>query len=187
MIHDIGNGVSPSRNGTLEDTVLTLSAITGQSFDATKQKVDTFAAAVPANKRVEAGDFLLCRGNGNPDLVGSGKLADESGQGVVYPDTIMRAKLNDARVDPLYVTALWRHSHIRKQIAAGAKTTNGTMKINQEVVRNISIPMPPLEKQIEFGLRLTALQRLQASHSEAAHGESALFASLQHRAFQGEL
>ena len=188
VIHDIGNGVSPSRGGTVEDEVLTLSAVTGVSFDSSKRKSDKFSGAIPAGKRVETGDFLLCRGNGNPDLVGSAKLADNTGEGFVYPDTIMRAKLNEARVVPSYVASLWKHNHIRDQITAGARTTNGTMKINQTTVKNIEIPLPHLASQAEFARRAneieTGIKAQQVAHLSELE---ALFASLQSRAFAGEL
>lgn len=188
VIHDIGNGVSPSRAGTVEDEVLTLSAVTGVSFDASKRKTDKFAGAIPAGKRIETGDFRLCRGNGNPNLVGSGKLADETGKGFVYPDTIMRAKLNESLVVPGYIASLWKHNHIRDQVTAGARTTNGTMKINQTTVKNIEIPLPDLASQTEFARRSieieTAIKVHQLAHLSAIEN---LFASLQARAFAGEL
>jgi len=188
VIHDIGNGVSPSRAGTVEDEVLTLSAVTGVRFDASKRKADKFAGAIPVGKRVETGDFLLCRGNGNPDLVGSGKLADNTGQGFVYPDTIMRAKLNEARVVPGYVASLWKHNHIRDQITAGARTTNGTMKINQTTVKNIEIPLPDLASQAEFARRASEIETgIKAQQIAHLSELEALFASLQSRAFAGEL
>lgn len=188
VIHDIGNGVSPSRAGTVEDEVLTLSAVTGVTFDASKRKSDKFAGAIPAGKRVETGDFLLCRGNGNPDLVGSAKLADNTGEGFVYPDTIMRAKLNEARVVSGYVASLWKHNHIRDQITAGARTTNGTMKINQTTVKNIEIPLPDLASQAKFARRASEIEAgIKAQQFAHLSELEALFASLQSRAFAGEL
>jgi len=188
VIHDIGNGVSPSRHGTIEDEVLTLAAVTGFAFDASKRKKDKFSAAIPEGKRVVIGDFLLCRGNGNPDLVGAGKLADETGQGFVYPDTIIRTKLDESQVAPLFVSKIWQHQYIRDQIKAGANTTNGTMKVNQTTVKAIRLPLPSLELQNEFARRASAIEsgikRAQVAH--LAHLDT-LFATLQSRAFAGDL
>lgn len=188
LVHAISNGVSPSRNGSVEAEVLTLSSITGSSFDAEKRKTDMFASAVADDKRVQLGDFLLCRGNGNPGLVGAGKIADASAVGVVYPDTIIRARLNLEHVSPAYVEVLWKQPRIRYQITAGSKTTNGTMKINQKTVNAIQIPVPNLSRQAEFSRIKSVLEQdIRVKQGRQLEQVNALFASLQHRAFRGDL
>jgi type I restriction enzyme S subunit len=49
------------------------------------------------------------------------------------------------------------------------------------------IPLPPLPLQQEFARRITAVEKLKTTHRAALAELDALFASLQHRAFRGEL
>lgn len=59
--------------------------------------------------------------------------------------------------------------------------------LNLSMVRGIRIPLPPLTHQIQFAARVAAVERLKEHHrTQLAHLDS-LFASLQHRAFKGEL
>src|SRR5690606_35849107 len=83
------NGISPSRTGKVSAEVLTLSAITRGSFDPRQRKSDTFASAHSSEKLVTAGLHLICRGNGNPDLVGVMAAVPSSLDGVAFPDTMI--------------------------------------------------------------------------------------------------
>jgi len=59
--------------------------------------------------------------------------------------------------------------------------------INLALLRNLSVPLPPLPLQREFARRVGAVERLQAAQRAALAELDALFAALQHRAFRGEL
>ena len=74
------NGLSPSKSGKVLANVLTLSAITGCAFNPFAVKESTFMSKPPANQSVSQSDFLICRGNGNVNLVGRGFFPKTSGQ-----------------------------------------------------------------------------------------------------------
>ena len=59
--------------------------------------------------------------------------------------------------------------------------------ISQEKVLTISVGLPPLPLQQAFARRVEAIEVLKASHRASLAKLDALFASLQHRAFRGEL
>jgi type I restriction enzyme S subunit len=59
--------------------------------------------------------------------------------------------------------------------------------INQQMILDFELPLPPIEKQAEFARRVSAVSALRSSAEKAAAELDALFASLQHRAFRGEL
>jgi type I restriction enzyme S subunit len=59
--------------------------------------------------------------------------------------------------------------------------------INLALLRNLAIPFPPISLQREFARRLTAMEKLKSAHRASLAELDALFASLQHRAFRGEL
>jgi type I restriction enzyme S subunit len=54
-------------------------------------------------------------------------------------------------------------------------------------LRRLPMPIPPLKLQLEFKDRLKAVQDSIATQKESSEQLSVLFASLQHRAFRGEL
>lgn len=59
--------------------------------------------------------------------------------------------------------------------------------LNLSLVRSIPICVPPLELQQTFATRVAAVERLKEMHRGHLTELDALFASLQHRAFRGEL
>jgi type I restriction enzyme, S subunit len=181
------NGQSPSKLGQIIAKVLTLSAVTGEEFDAGAWKESTFSTVPPAEQSVSETDLLVCRGNGNLNLVGKGYFPPAPMPDVTFPDTIIAARIGKSRAIPAYVQQVWNSAVVRKQIQAGARTTNGTHKVNQGVLERIEFVLPPLALQSEFARRAAAVERLRAAHRAALAELDALFASLQYRAFRGEL
>lgn len=187
LAEDARNGISPSKGGVVENLVLTLSAITSGSFDGTSAKWGTFKTRPPASKRVDRRDFLVCRGNGNLSLVGLGSFPDDDMPEVVFPDTMIALRVDPAVIGREYLEYVWSTKPVRAQIEAGARTTNGTFKINQGVVESILLALPRIEDQEAFGERIRTIKALQGQQSRELKELGELFASLQARAFRGEL
>jgi type I restriction enzyme S subunit len=59
--------------------------------------------------------------------------------------------------------------------------------LNMGIIKEMPVPLVPIDLQREFEIRLKALQKVRSANIQAAAELDALFASLQHRAFQGEL
>lgn len=59
--------------------------------------------------------------------------------------------------------------------------------LNAEQLRNLKFISPPMSLKEEFAQRIEAVEKLKASHCASLSELDALFASLQHRAFRGEL
>jgi type I restriction enzyme S subunit len=49
------------------------------------------------------------------------------------------------------------------------------------------VPLAPIGLQREFAVRMNALEKLKSAHQKSLAELDALFASLQHRTFRGEL
>ena len=54
-------------------------------------------------------------------------------------------------------------------------------------VKKLICPLPPLALQVKFASRIQAVESLKTTHRAALAESDALFASLQHRAFAGQL
>ena len=59
--------------------------------------------------------------------------------------------------------------------------------INLKELREMVVPLPPISLQREFARRVTAVEALKTAQRTSLAELDALFASLQHRAFRGEL
>jgi type I restriction enzyme S subunit len=59
--------------------------------------------------------------------------------------------------------------------------------ISQDKVLTIRTGLPPIEQQREFARRVTAVEALKTAQRASLAELDALFATLQHRAFRGEL
>lgn len=59
--------------------------------------------------------------------------------------------------------------------------------LNMGIIKAMPFPLPPLPLQREFARRVEAVERMRAAHRASLAEMGALFASLQHRAFRGEL
>lgn len=181
------NGISPAKSGSVVGVVLTLSAITGSYFEHMELKESTFARAHRKEKTVSPEDFLICRGNGNLSLVGRGKYPDRSMPDVAFPDTMIAARCDPGIVSSGYIARVWNDRVIRGQIERLARTTNGTHKINQSMIESIELPLPPVALQREFDRAEEATISHRADLECAAERLDGLCASLQQRAFRGEL
>jgi type I restriction enzyme S subunit len=177
------NGLSPSTSGSVPGKVLTLSAITGRYYQSHHQKEALFDRPPSDNQRVTIDTFLICRGNGNRQLVGVGAFPSHDLLDVCFPDTIIGAYIAEHRVNPRYIEQIWGSRLVRNQIESGARTTNGTFKINQKTLEKISIPIPPRELQDRFERVSTKLMALRAKVSESAGLINENFCSLQQKVF----
>ncbi len=181
------NGLSPAKAGTFTGKVLTLSAITSGVFKPSAIKEAMFATELPINQRVEQGEFLICRGNGNRSLVGVGVFAPHSMPDTLFPDTIIAGTIDRDRFHPQYFQDVWNGKLVRSQIEKSARTTNGTFKVNQGGLEAINIPMPDISLQETYGDKVTLIEQAKnlafAQHSLL----NTAFSSLQSRAFAGQL
>lgn len=150
FMSNMRNGVSPSKKGSYAEKVLTLSAVTQGSFDPNAWKDGIFDECPPPDKRVHTSEFYMCRGNGNKTLVGTAVYALEERDDLVFPDTVIAAHIDSSVVLMPYLFVAWKMPKVREQIESSARTTNGTYKINQAVLSNVELIVPPIDKQTEF-------------------------------------
>ncbi|MBE9118092.1 restriction endonuclease subunit S [Lusitaniella coriacea LEGE 07157] len=179
------NGLSPSSKGTYEGQVLTLSAITQGSFDISERKIANFDILPPKDKMLYKSDFLVCRGNGNINLVGCGRFPDDEYLNTMFPDTIIGVPIDYKIIDKNFLETLWNTPFIRRQIEKKARTTNGTYKINQTILSGIQLVLPPLKLQAQFSSVYQALKAMNRKLRLSLSND--LFDSLLQKAFRGEL
>lgn len=78
--------------------------------------------------------------------------------------------------------------HLKRKILAEVSTAgHGTRRFDAEAMRKISVPTPPLDLQRRFAAIVESVERQKARMRTHLAELDALFASLQSRAFNGEL
>ncbi len=118
------------------------------------------------------------------------------GRCAVVPDDIRTAintkhlcciTLNQAKCLPLFLHAYFlQHPIAQKYLSQTAK--GAIMSgLNMGIIKQMPFPLAPLPLQREFARRVSAVEKLKAAQRAALAELDALFASLQHRAFRGEL
>jgi type I restriction enzyme S subunit len=103
----------------------------------------------------------------------------------MFPNTIIAVPINFSIVHNTYLEIICNSPSIRRKIEQKARTTNGNHKINQKVLNDIQILLPPMVLQEKFGVFCNAVKAVSARFADSAPNN--LFNSLLQRAFRGEL
>ena len=133
---------------------------------------------------VRDGDILFNRTN-SADLVG--KTAVYRGNArMAYAGYLVRLRTNSEAV-PDYVSAFLNSQYGKAVLRGMCKSIIGMANINATEVQTIRIPKPPVKLQRKFADRLSAIAAVRREFEQSEVKLGALFKSLQHRAFRGEL
>jgi len=166
--------------------VLKISAVTSGQFRPLESKPLPADYVPPAEHLVREGDLLMSRAN-TTELVGAVAYVPADHQNLALPDKIWRfAWKCDA--EPLFYHALFSNPTIRRRISQLSSGTGGSMKnVSKAKLKAMPIPSVGLNSQREFVQRVRILSDYRQSVNIALATDDELFASLQSRAFQGEL
>lgn len=113
----------------------------------------------------------------------------------LVPETVLPARVNQhvaiiraaAALRPSYLQSFLMHPPLKAKllsIGEGGATRQAITKVQ---LQELEIPLPPLDQQLAFERAKHALLSVYALNDQSAAGLHALFTSLQHRAFAGEL
>jgi len=112
-------------------------------------------------------------------------LADESVKGFNIARAVARIPLAEA-TNRIFMAAYLSTDFVQRYFTNELRTVSQpTLNIKQ--ISETIVVLPPIILQREFARRVTAVEKLKTSHRASLAELDALFASLQHRAFRGEL
>lgn len=177
-------------NGKGNGSVLTLTAVRDITLDCDASKSVSFPDDVATQFRISEGDVFVSRSN-TRELVGIAAVAPNTPIGrVIYPDLLIKLVPNPEFVRPRFLAYALRTSESRWQIKERALGSSQTMvKISGERLKEVEIPVPPLDSQDELIAKFDELHDLSASL--VAEMESIdvrhLRESILRKAFAGEL
>jgi len=95
--------------------------------------------------------------------------------------------LNQKKCLPRFLQAYFLFHPISNRYLEQTKKGAIMSGLNMSIIQAMPIFCPPLPLQKEFAQRVEAVEKLKATHRASLNQLEALFASLQHRAFRGEL
>ncbi len=145
-------------------------------IDLTNNDLDKFT--------IEDGDILFNRTN-SPDLVGKAAVY-RGGKRFAYAGYLIRLRVNEF-ASPEYIGTLLNSPYGKKTLRGMCKAIIGMANINAQELRTIPIPIAPINLQKLFRDKILAIRSLVPAHLSRREKLDALFLSLQHRAFRGEL
>ncbi|HLZ74834.1 restriction endonuclease subunit S [Phenylobacterium sp.] len=189
LLANVTNGMTRRRGEgeTGDDIVLRLRDIRDGWIDFSEVNRITLSAKEKSKFLVSPTDLLFIRVNGNPDYVGRCSVFSGHKEKIYFNDHIMRVSPKFDLISPVFLQAMLDSQFGRDQITTHKKTSAGQHTINQDGLSKIEIPLPPLALQTRFASELAKIDIQARLAAENQQGLDALFASLQHRAFRGEL
>lgn len=168
--------------------VLKISAVTSLEFKPEHSKAMPSDYIPPVSHIVRKGDLLFSRAN-TAELIGATAFVAETPDNLLLPDKLWRfVWFEKPRAALHYVRHLFQQKKFRFEIALRASGSSGSMKnISQPKILSIQVGHPPLSLQELFSSRIQVIDDLKTSQRASLRALDDLFASLQHRAFRGEL
>ncbi|MEW6247314.1 MAG: restriction endonuclease subunit S [Nitrospirota bacterium] len=137
--------------------------------------------------RLRQDDILIVEGHGNPLEIGRSAVWNGSIDPCVHQNHLIRARVDQSKVLPLYISHFLNSSGGRLQLIRSGKTTSGLNTISVGNVKAVKVPVPPLDLQKRY------VEKAETVSAAADHGQLAnasidrLFLSLLGHAFSGAL
>lgn len=189
-VTDIVSGITKGRqlNGKRTRLVPYLAVVNVQDRALNLSKVKTIEATEDEIERyrLQKGDLLLTEG-GDPDKLGRGTLWGDELPECIHQNHVFRVRLTSDAVEPLFLEWLIGSQRGKRYFLRSAKQTTGIATINMTQLRGFPLLLPPIQLQRDFAARLATLEQVEAAQRDSLSKFDAAFASLQHRAFRGEL
>jgi len=165
------------RVGNIQDWTLDLSD--RKYVDLPRESVDRYT--------VKEGDLLLARAIASQDHLGKCVVAHPNGEKWAFDSHLMRLRFDLKLVQPEFVRHMFMTPGGRALFLRSSRKSTVQFNINTKEIAALQIPVPPLSLQNNFASHVAAVEKLKTAHRASLVQLDALFATLQHRAFRGEL
>ena len=161
------------------------------------QPADMKFVAVPkgeANRlRLQDGDMLFVRTNGNQDYVGRSAVFDScvmksagyDGENSIYASYLIRARVKHETIDPSFLQTYLSSIEGRRKLKERCRTSAGQFNINIDGISSVPVPVPDMALQMEFAERSRSVWGLLEQQSTATAKAKATFDALLSGVFSG--
>lgn len=192
VILDMRNGLSPKPRETPPGSrILRISSVRPGRIDFDDHRFLEVDPAVAALHELRSGDLLFTRYNGSLDFVGVCATVHNHQPGFVYPDKLIRVRVDPSLVLPKYIEIAFGSHSVRKQVEDFVKSSAGQKGISGGDLKTTRFVLPSLVEQAEIVRRVETLfafaDRLEARLAQAHTAVDRLTPSLLAKAFRGDL
>lgn len=165
----------------------TVNCLTVKNFENNQVINDTTKLAkiklsnLPSNDYfLNNGDIVFVRSNGNKSLVGRSVLIFPNNNPTLFSGFCIRFRKDSKRLESVYLLWLLKNESIRmKMRGRGVNIQN----LNQQIINNLSIPVPPIELQKEFASFVQQVDKSKVAIQKSLDETQILFDSLMQKYF----
>lgn len=137
--------------------------------------------------RLVENDLLFVEGHANGLEVGRAARWEGGVSNCTHQNHLIRARPNTQLLNPAFAETWFNLAEGAHHFRLAGRTTSGLHTISTRTVQTAPVPVPPIELQREFAARVEQINAQRALVEQALAKDEELFASLQSRAFKGEL
>ena len=173
IVDEIRNGISaapavePPGRSILRISAVRTGSVDGQNVRYLRQEVPEWRTYL-----LREGDLLFTRYNGSLDLLGvCGLVRGLGDRELLYPDKLVRIRLDPGSVVPEYAELFFASPGARRRLTAGSVSSAGQQGISGATLKAQAFALPPKEEQKEIVRRTTEL--LDVSDQLLSHIDSA--------------
>ncbi len=127
--------------------------------------------------RLHIRDIVINRVN-SVEYLGKSAIIPEFAEDTVFESNMMRFSINFNQCLPEYLIELLQTRHSKTHILAKAKHAINQSSINQQDVRSLIVPIPPIAVQTEFKKRFENVRSMQDQQATATEKAEASFEAL---------
>jgi len=139
---------SPAEEG--EWGVVKAGCVNGGAFNQLDNKTLPHHLEPPVEYEIQAGDLLMSRASGSPDLIGSAAFIDHVRPRLLLSDKTFRLRTAQ-RVDPRYLSDVLGSTPLRQQIRRSISGAVGLANnLPQSEIKDFIVPLPPVKEQQEI-------------------------------------
>jgi type I restriction enzyme S subunit len=128
------------------------------------------------------GDIVVNRVN-SPEYLGKSAMIPRLTERTVFESNMMRFSVDESRALPEFVIALLQQPAARRHLLANAKHAINQSSVNQQDVKSVPVPLPPVALQQAFAKNIKAVASIRGQQAEALSKAQATFDALLARAF----
>ena len=132
-------------------------------------------------------DILIVEGHGNKAEIGRCARWDGSIDQCVHQNHLIRLRCDRSKASPIYVEKFINSPGGRRSLIGTSRTTSGLNTISVSKVRGSEIQLPSLDLQHRFAAIVESIDEQRTRQRAHLAELDTLFASLQSRAFQGDI
>ena len=132
-------------------------------------------------------DILIARRSLTLEGAAKPCLIPRSSEPLIFESSFIRVTPKPDKLTALYLYHYLNNDRVKQKCVRPFITQSTISGINQSNLERVSVIVPPLRLQREFGCRVASVDVLKMEHRASLVELDTLFATLQHRAFRGDL